>query len=634
MTDMPHRQSSLVRPGALALLLVLSIGHAASAGDLRARLDRAQVYEGDNLTLTIEADGLNRRGQPELGALAADFDVLRTSLSSETRIINGQRSDATQWHILLAPKHTGEIQIPPIRIGEDHTEALTLRVDKVPQDARGGPGDDLYVEVEPGTGTDKIVVQQQVPLVVRLYSALPLVGGGLSEPRADGATLERLGEDTQYKTTRNGREYQVIERRYSLSPERSGELHIPPVVFEGEVQADPSGRGPFDDTDLDRLFQDPLLERMFDGGLLRRGFSMFERGKTVRAQSQALTLSVAASPKGFGGEHWLPAQALSIADSWSAGPPSLRVGEPVTRELTLTARGLSGTQIPRIEIPVPTGVRAYPEKTESESRTDGATLYGISRQRITLIPTARSEVVFPEIRVPWWDTGAQQERVAVVPAMTLPVEAAAGGAPSPQETPASSVAPTAPAPTTTAQSQEVSPGPGARTPASAGSAFGVEWQRWLALAAAGLLLAVAAGWLWWRRARGRAHADPAPGRTPVLRTSELRQRLQQACRADDPTAAAEALLDWARVAWPDDAPTNLGAIATRLGSSLESAGGQASTQIHALEQALYAPGGGDWQGETLWQAMKEGLGRAPEGDKIASPDLAPLYPTRSAASKA
>ena len=62
------------------------------------------------------------------------------------------------------------------------------------------------------------MVQEQVPVVVRLYSALPLRGGALSDPLADGVVLERLGEDSQYRTSRDGGEYQVIERRFSLSP--------------------------------------------------------------------------------------------------------------------------------------------------------------------------------------------------------------------------------------------------------------------------------------------------------------------------------------------------------------------------------------------------------------------------------
>jgi hypothetical protein len=117
---------------------------------------------------------------------------------------------------------------------------------------------------------------------------------------------------------------------------------------------------------------------------------------------------------------------VAIDDSWATQPPRLRVGEPATRTLTITAKGLAGAQIPEIELPAPAGMRVYPEKTETESRTDGATLFGVSAQRVTLIPTAGGSVEMPEVRVTWWDTVAETERVATVPAMTLEVEGPAG----------------------------------------------------------------------------------------------------------------------------------------------------------------------------------------------------------------
>lgn len=549
--------------------------------------------------------------------LAADFDVLGSSQGSQIRILNGQRSANTQWRISLSPRRAGGLRIPPISVGGETTEALTLQVDELPDGAQGGPGDAVFVELELGVPADQVVVQQQVPIAVRLFSARDLVSGGLSEPRPDGAVLERLGEDRQYRTSRNGREYQVVERRYSLSPERSGELRIPPVVFEGEIEADggggsPRGRGgPFDD---------PVFDRMFDDSLFRRGFSMFERGEAVRAQSDALVLEVAASPDGFAGAPWLPAEALTITDDWADNPPKLRVGEPAKRTLTLTAKGLSGSQIPVIELPVPQAVRSYAETPERESRTDGATLFGVSRQAFTLIPTRAGTLDLPGLDVRWWDTDAQRERIARVPALSLQVAAGATAAAEPvagaATAPSSSAAdPPSPAPAQTDPAAGAGPASAQEPPAGSGV--------WALIGAAilGALGAAAAALLWWRRRQPQAPRPRQP--KPPLRPDQrrLRQALRQACLADHPPVTAKALLTWAQAHWPERPPANLADVARRLPD--------AGAAIGGLERALYAPDARAWEGAELWRALSDAA--STEGSKAGPTEegLMPLYPPRT-----
>ncbi len=87
--------------------------------------------------LTIEAEGRNLPGEPDLTALADDFDVLGTSQGSEIRIVNGQRSDKRSWRITLAPKSIGTVEIPPIDVGDERTAPLTLTVSA---GAAGRPG--------------------------------------------------------------------------------------------------------------------------------------------------------------------------------------------------------------------------------------------------------------------------------------------------------------------------------------------------------------------------------------------------------------------------------------------------------------------------------------------------------------
>jgi hypothetical protein len=622
-----------MRRACLLSFAVAMLWSAAAFGDVRAFLDRPTVLEGDVVTLNIESETLTGSGQPDLSPLAEDFEVRGTSTGSEIRIINGRRSMKRTWRIGLLPKRLGEIRIPALSVGDERTQPLTLTVSRAPAGARGEPGDDVFIEVEPGIDGDSVLVQQQIPLVVRLYSALPIRGGELSEPRAEGAVLERLGADTQYETTRNGREYRVIERRFSLSPERSGELRIPPVVFEGELREQPRSRDR-----IGRLFDDPSMDRLFGDPVFGDSpFSMFERGEPVRAQSEAITLTVESRPAGFGGEHWLPAEAVAVADSWADQPPMLRVGEPATRTLTITARGLAGTQIPEIEIPVPQGMRAYPEQTQAQSRTDGSTLFGVSKQSVTVIPTAGGAVEMPQIRVPWWDVEAERERAATVPALRLSVEGTGSAAPQ-------TAAPAAEQRPSREQAADTAP-PDASEAGQAGNegtandgtaARGVREPGglpWLALAAALALAAgVAAAWRRWRgwKRTGTA-ADSATRRQPTRQPPSmrrLRDDVRRACEDGDPHAAARALLAWAQARWPERQPTNLGTLAARFDAAGISA---AAAGVRDLEQELYGPRDGRRDSQSLWASLSTGLDAAgaPPRQAESSEPLQPLYPHRS-----
>ena len=637
------------------LLLALAAGPATALADLRAGLDRRQVHEGDGVTLTIERDGTGPSASPDLTPLQQDFEVQGTSQGSQIRIVNGARSDTTSWQITLAPKHTGVLAIPSITVGTERTQPLSLTVAAAPQGALGQPGDNLFVEVEVGEGnralSEGVMVQQQVPLTVRLFSTRPLIGGELGEPRVADAVISKLGEDRQYRTQRDGRDYAVVERRYSLSPEKSGDLQIPPIVFKGSVRSAQGQNqrrgipgGVFDDPGLDRFFQAPALERFFGGS---DPFGAFDRGEPVRAQSKALDLRVQARPDGVAGSNWLPAQGLEIADSWTQNPPQLRVGEPVSRTLTLTAKGLAGAQIPAVDLPAVDGLRVYPEQTQHETRTDGETIYGVSHQGLTLIPSQAGALAIPEVRVTWWDTTAQREQVATLPAWNLEVEAAAGQAaaqplvpaPGPRQTAATQPAPAVPPPDQAPGNAQAgqTPSQGADQTAAPGPARIPFYQRPNVYVGLALVVAGIVGLIVLRRRRAEAGSQRSLGAGPERssaakpqpaaqglgsgETSAVKRALREACDANDPQAAARALLRWAEAVWPEAPPRSLGALAIRITPA-------ALEPLKALEERLYARGDQPWDGAALAEALADGLAPVNENHRAVQKPLPPLYPER------
>ena len=609
-----------MRTSLLALLIAVTLSTGALAGELRAYLDRKSVYEGDTVTLVIETTG-GALEQPDLSGLGTDFDLLGTSQSTNISIVNGERTDTIRLLVSLAPRRTGTIQVPPIQVGSEKTDPLVLKVEQVPETGSGGGGDDIFVEMEVETDAGELLVQQQAGLRVRLFTAVPLSEGKLEDPRAEGALVTKLGEDRQFETNRNGRDYRVIERRYSLSPERSGDLRIPPVRFEGRLRTGGSGRG-----GSRSLFNDPFFDRFFQGSPLSRDpFGMLDHGKPVSARSPGIALEVKARPDDYTGAHWLPAEELVILDSWTESPPEPEIGEPISRTLTLQAKGLSGPQIPRVEIPETAGLRIYPEKSSDESRSDGETVYGISRQELTLIPTRTGAIEIPEIQVSWWDTVAQQERTTSVPGWTLEVSGEASAAEEPHSAPQPEVESV---PGT--QDQKVEnrsrEEPRMAEPAFEGLAntSGIYWI----LGAVLLVSLPAMALLWHRHLWGRrSDRDSSKQAQDMgqygtgLQVSAARKAFRAACEANDARRTANTLLDWAQATWATDAPRNLSTLGARLTKGAD--------EINALERHLYAPEAGSWDGTSLLQALQGGLTDASASERRQTAVLEPLYPSRT-----
>jgi hypothetical protein len=115
-----------------------------------------------------------------------------------------------------------------------------------------------------------------------------------------------------------------------------------------------------------------------------------------------------------------------------------------------------------------------------------------------------------------------------------------------------------------------------------------------------LAMAIAAAIMRRRRtgARGTAVPGAAGKRVEVGRRSALRA-LRQACIAGDRRGAADALLDMARLQWPEDPPSGLRALASRLEAGVE--------QVLELDRALYGTERSPWNGAALRAAVRRGL---------------------------
>jgi hypothetical protein len=606
--------------GGWKFILCLLVALSANAGaDVRATLDRSTVAAGDTVTLTIEAEGQQSQGtSPDLSPLRKDFNILGTSTSQQMQIINGRISSSASLRVELEPKRGGTLEIPPLKVGGETTTPLTLTVGEQAPATSSQPGSPLYLETEVEPANASPYVQQQIQYTTRLYYRVPLTEGSLDDPDPEHAVVERLGEDKHYQTTVNGQRYEVIERNYAIFPERSGTFTIPPVSFTGRAATGGGGsaRGPFGR--MDSMIEQFLGRNPFGSDSF---FTMpfGEPGKRVHVSGRAVTVEVKPHPASYTAATWLPGEDLTLHDSWASQPPEFRVGEPVTRVISIDARGLAASHLPDVTMPAIAGMRVYPEEPKRESRTDGTVVYGHSEQSFAFVPQQAGRVTLPEVRLAWWDVKAGKEQVAVLPSWNVQVLPGAGGTQG------------APAPAPAAASQPKSQ-PAAKPPLAAPAPprkaiadYLRDWP-WIAGGLALLMLGVLAVWRRARRRKPPGAAAPVtsrpspPAAVPVVDPDVPLRAMREACERNDARGAARALLDWAVAQWPDNPPRNLGAIAARLDSS-------AAAEVRRLDKSLYAPGGAVWNGAALGDSFRTAaVVKLSAEAKPASGGLAPLYP--------
>jgi hypothetical protein len=169
----------------------------------------------------------------------------------------------------------------------------------------------------------------------------------------------------------------------------------------------------------------PNLARSFDIPALTVRARLGQATEEISAQSQPLSFS-AAQPPGFApGETPLVASGLRLKQIVTNSATPLKVGDSVTRELTLQADGALA-----MALPIPTfsdvdGLSRYAKTPQVKALDDGRgnILGGQRVDSASYRIDSAGTYTLPAIRVKWWDASARQIRSAEVPSVSF--EAAA-----------------------------------------------------------------------------------------------------------------------------------------------------------------------------------------------------------------
>jgi BatD DUF11 like domain len=542
----------------LMLTLLGLLSSNLYAADIQVKIDRNNVELNETFTLTFEASA-DVDDDPDFSPLEKDFQVLNKGTSSNISIINGQYQKNMRWNVTLMPLREGTITIPSIEFGSDKSPQYQIKIRPVQTSASGSSAEFIS---EISISTQSTYPQAQVIVTQRLLSSSNINGYEFSKLSTSGVdvSIQPLGELKQYQTERGGTPYLVLEQRYTLYPQAAGKLTIEPSIATARI------------TFNNRSSRDPF-----------RGNT-----KTMRRASEKRDIIVKPVPGSFKGKHWLPATEVQLVEAFPQGR-KFKVGEPITRTLSLLVDGQSASQLPEFTIAEIHGLKQYPDKpvlNDTPSTADtNAGIVGAQQIKVAIIPSHAGSFTLPAISVPWWNVNTNKMEVAKIAARTFNVAAA--------DTSGASVAPTGKQPALVVTPTENTQAPAITAPEKAPSSNALLWQIISLLLFVALLSSL---FMLWRANRSMQVPIEAPHvAKPSLKQSY--KQLGKACLENDAKQCKDALLNWGQTVFNESPIYSLGELAARVEPTL-------AGKINELNSALYKNQIDSWQCDGLIELCK------------------------------
>ena len=373
---------------------------------LEAKLSPNPIMQGESTELIISSD--KPLGAPEnLRLLTKNFNISGSQQRQSAQFINGVGSTTYEVAFVLFPLRQGEIKIPPLKVGDEKTEPLVLKV-LAKNDQSSIPVKDLpTMELTADVSDHTPYEGQTLFYTLTLTDGQGLVGGEIIPAKVENARLNQIGQDKTESVLKNGQRVHEITRSYTLTPEKAGKIEIPPALFNGEVSYQAQR------ADSKRKFFG-----FVDAGVLFDGF--LNTTRPVSFTSNPIILEVQPKPANIKG-WWLPSPKVELAGDYQI-PQIVQVGDTISGKFILTAQDVNANDMPVPRLNTTADFRIYPQPEERTTTVQDKHLIGKVSVPFTLIPLKTGQVEIPEVSVGWFNTVTKKMEKAVVPARPIMVE--------------------------------------------------------------------------------------------------------------------------------------------------------------------------------------------------------------------
>ncbi|MCH8550627.1 MAG: BatD family protein [Natronospirillum sp.] len=374
--------------------LILLLGASSSvwaATEALASVSRTTLVDGDAFTLRIRVRPADQT--PDLAPLRRDFEILEQRQSTNNPALQEELGRSfTEWEITLLPRHSGELTIPALTVGNATTRPIDIRVLQISPEQRAIR--DRNVELEVTASTTSPYVDESILVTLTLYYNVN-ISGQFADVSPQDSEWTALGDAIEGTTRRDdGRNYSYTRFHYLYTPLTPGQRDLPAFSFEGDY----------------------------------RTHSLAPRQTLRDVRSEAIALDVKPIPSDFpAGQTWLPARDVTLEDTWAGNLEAPEVGDQITRQTTLSATGPPASRLsrPQHESDPPAEVRQYEGQVQSDEQLQPQQRVSVRQDEVAYLLTGAGEVTVPALRVPWWDLEEDTLRWAEAPARTVNVAAGA-----------------------------------------------------------------------------------------------------------------------------------------------------------------------------------------------------------------
>lgn len=367
-----------------SLFIFLSLISLALNAQLSLQVEPTTVMAGQSIRLMLTADSASQ-GEPDFSGLQNDFTIIGSDNSTSYTIINGQTSSIRQWLLVLRPKHTGHLIIPPLSIAKEQTAATAIDVTQAPvsDSLSSTPDTQQEVMLTAEVSNKTPYVNEEMIYTVKLYNRLQLLNPTYQAPLAADALIIPLGQSRSYQANRQGHTYSVEEEHYAIFPQKSGALSITPPEFNA---------------------------------LVYNGLS-----SQVSIKAPMLPITVKAAPKG---KTWLPAQNVLLRDAWDNNNRSLVQGSTVIRKVTIETVGLPAQLLQPLSFDGNSSFSVYANKPIEKNTLRDTHVVGTRTITLTYLFNKAGNIVIPAVSLPWFNTATGKQEIATLPTITFDIKAA------------------------------------------------------------------------------------------------------------------------------------------------------------------------------------------------------------------
>ena len=372
----------------------------------------------------------------------------------------------------------------------------------LPVTAFAAAAGDGAVSISASASTEVPYQNQSILYTVRVVARATVSNVSLEDPHVANAIVERQGEPQTRRSTENGAPVNLVELHFIITPLRPGSATIPPVVLKGEAET-PNATPP------------DQFGGSFMAGMSRamNAISSLAGGQPFRVASNKTILNV--RPPVAAVNPWLPLASLKLAEDMPLAQ-SIRVGDLISRKVTLSADGAVGSQLPDVEEQQNhRDFKVYTDKPtmgQTIDKTGG--ILALRTESFSLVPQHPGTLVLPAVTVSWWNVLTDRIATSELPQRIIKVLPSATAHSSDNDD------------TNLAHGQGMSRGAVTAPSKSPGGILNSKSGLWkiLEIALIVSLLVITFWWLTWRqkfRFAKNSRSPVAPGTTPRLRKSKL-----------------------------------------------------------------------------------------------------------------